>query len=46
MEKEKRKITVEVDPEFYREIKVEIAKRNITLKQYITALIESDLKKK
>lgn len=46
MEKEKRKITVEVDPEFYREIKVEIAKRNITLKQYITTLIENDLKKK
>ena len=46
MEKEKRKITVEVDPEFYRDIKVEIAKRNITLKEYITTLIESDLKKK
>lgn len=46
MEKEKRKITVEVDPEFYRDIKIEIAKRNITLKEYITTLIETDLKKK
>ena len=46
MEKEKRKITVEVDPKFYREIKVEIAKRNITLKEYITTLIEADLNKK
>ena len=46
MEKEKRKITVEVDPEFYRDIKIEIARRNITLKEYITTLIENDLKKK
>ena len=46
MEKKKRKITVEVDPEFYQKIKVEIAKRDVTLKQYVTTLIEEDLKKK
>lgn len=46
MEKKKRKITVEVDPEFYHKIKIEIAKRDVTLKQYVTALIEEDLKKK
>jgi len=42
----KQKITVEVDPEFYHKIKVEIAKRDVTLKQYVTTLIEEDLKKK
>ena len=46
MKKKRRKITVEVDPEFYHKIKVEIAKRDITLKQYVTTLIEEDLKKK
>ena len=46
MEKKKRKITVEVDPAFYHKIKIEIAKRDVTLKQYVTALIEEDLKKK
>ena len=46
MEKKRRKITVEVDSKFYHKIKVEIAKRDVTLKQYVTTLIEEDLKKK
>ena len=46
MKKKKRKITVEVDPDFYQKIKIEIAKRDITLREYVTTLIEEDLKEK
>lgn len=40
-----RNIGFKVDDEFYKEIKVRIAKKGITLKEYVVNLIKEDLEK-
>ncbi|MFU7517653.1 toxin-antitoxin system HicB family antitoxin [Clostridium sp. HCS.1] len=43
MEKEKT-ITIRIDEELHRKIKIKIAKEGITLKDYLVDLIKEDLK--
>ena len=38
-----RTITIKVEEDFYRDIKIRIAKEGITLKEYILNLIREDL---
>lgn len=39
-----RTITIKVEEDFYRDIKIRIAQEGITLKDYILDLIKEDLK--
>lgn len=39
-------ITIRIDEEFYRKIKVHIAEKGISLKEYLVTLIEADLSKR
>ena len=39
-----RTITIKVDEDFYKDIKIRIAKEGITLKNYVLDLIKKDLK--
>lgn len=39
-------ITIRVDEELYKKIKVEVATRGTTLKEYILSLIEKDMNSK
>nr|DAR44561.1 MAG TPA: hypothetical protein [Caudoviricetes sp.] len=39
-----KNIGIKVDAELYKKIKIKIAKKDITLKDYILKLIEEDLK--
>lgn len=41
-----KSITVRVSPELHRELKVFVANTGISLQEYITKLIEEDMKKK
>lgn len=38
-------LTIRVSEEFRKEIKIKLAKEGINLKEYLTRLIEEDLKK-
>ena len=40
-----RNIGIKVDEEFYKRVKIRIAKEGINLKEYIIELIEKDLEK-
>lgn len=39
-------MTIRIDADLYKKIKVEVAERGITLKEYIVSLIEADLSSK
>ena len=39
-------ITIRIDEEFYKKIKIHIAEKGISLKEYLVMLIEADLSKK
>lgn len=41
----KRRISIEVDQDLHREIKMFSALRNMTLKDYILTLVQNDMKK-
>lgn len=41
-----KSITIRVEEDLHTRIKVEVAKKGITLKDYIINLVEEDLKKK
>ena len=43
---ENKTITIRINEEFYKKIKVHIAEKGIGLKEYLVALIEADLSKK
>lgn len=38
-------ITIRIDEDFHKNIKMEIAKRGISLKEYVVNLLKEDLKK-
>ena len=44
-ESKKRRISIEVDQDLHREIKMFYALRNMTLKDYILTLVQNDMKK-
>jgi hypothetical protein len=44
-ESKKRRISIEVDQDLHREIKMFSALRNMTLKDYILTLVQNDMKK-
>lgn len=39
-------ITIRINEDFYKKIKVHIAEKGISLKEYLVSLIETDLSKK
>lgn len=39
-------MTIRVDKDFYRDVKVHIANKGITLKDYLVGLMKEDLNKK
>jgi predicted DNA binding CopG/RHH family protein len=41
---EEKGINVKVEAELYKKVKIKIAEKGISLKQYIVELIENDLK--
>lgn len=44
-ESKKRRISIEVDQDLHRAIKMFSALRNMTLKDYILTLVQNDMKK-